>query len=215
MVDSLGDTVAEDGFVTLREAIQAANTNAIVGDAHAGSGEETDVITFSPEVFGGMIELEDGHLEITEAVEIQGPGAERLAIGESQGSAFLILQVSGVTVSGLTIQDVGPAGIIAVQSELTVSDVGVHRCGGGVWVFDSTLSVSDSVLSDNESDYGGGIRAYDSDITVMNCDFTGIRQRRAGRSVHPGAPYPSPILALRRIPPEVTAERCCSSNAIP
>ena len=57
VVDSLGDTVAEDGLVTLREAIQAANTNAIVGDAHAGSVDETDVITFSPELWGGRIEL--------------------------------------------------------------------------------------------------------------------------------------------------------------
>ena len=62
------------GLVTLREAIEAANTNAIVGDAHAGSANETDVIKFSPEVFGGRIALGQVTLMITEAVEIQGPG---------------------------------------------------------------------------------------------------------------------------------------------
>src|SRR5947208_16929367 len=35
-VTSTGDTVAVDGFVTLREAIIAANTNAVSGDAPAG-----------------------------------------------------------------------------------------------------------------------------------------------------------------------------------
>ncbi|HEX3148914.1 MAG TPA: CSLREA domain-containing protein [Gemmataceae bacterium] len=35
-VTSTGDTVAADGFVTLREAIIAANTNAVTGDAPAG-----------------------------------------------------------------------------------------------------------------------------------------------------------------------------------
>ena len=36
IVDSLEDIVAEDGILTLREAIEAANSNAAVGDAHAG-----------------------------------------------------------------------------------------------------------------------------------------------------------------------------------
>ena len=181
VVDSLGDIVAEDGFVTLREAIQAANTNAIVGDAHAGSGEETDVITFSPEVFGGMIDLEEGRLEITDSVDIRGPGVDALAIGGSQGAAFLILDASDVAVSGLTIRDVGPAGMLAVQSELTVSDVAVYRCRVGIWAVNhSTLAVSDSVLSDNESAHGGGIRAYDSDVTVMDCDFTGNTAQNGG-----------------------------------
>jgi len=43
-VDSLGDDIAVDGKVTLREAIQAANTDAQVGDAVAGNG--ADLIQF-------------------------------------------------------------------------------------------------------------------------------------------------------------------------
>src|SRR4051812_25275254 len=38
VVTDPGDTVANDGVVTLREAIQAANTNAAAGDANAGQG---------------------------------------------------------------------------------------------------------------------------------------------------------------------------------
>ena len=35
-VTGTGDTIANDGIVTLREAITAANTNAASGDAPAG-----------------------------------------------------------------------------------------------------------------------------------------------------------------------------------
>ncbi len=40
-VTGTGDTIAVDGFITLREAITAANTDAISGDAPAGSGADT------------------------------------------------------------------------------------------------------------------------------------------------------------------------------
>ena len=46
LVNSLADVVATDGVVTLREAIEAANTNAAVHDAPAGSADEIDLITF-------------------------------------------------------------------------------------------------------------------------------------------------------------------------
>ena len=45
VVDSLADTVAADGALTLREALTAANTNAASGDAAAGEADG-DVITF-------------------------------------------------------------------------------------------------------------------------------------------------------------------------
>ena len=43
-VDSLADVVADDGLITLREALEAANTNAPVCDAPAGSATETDLV---------------------------------------------------------------------------------------------------------------------------------------------------------------------------
>src|SRR5258705_11012159 len=45
-VTGTGDSIAADGFVTLREAICAANNNAICGDAPAG-GLGVDVIAFN------------------------------------------------------------------------------------------------------------------------------------------------------------------------
>jgi hypothetical protein len=44
-VTGTGDTIAVDGFVTLREALTAANTNAASGDAPAGAPTVTVVAT--------------------------------------------------------------------------------------------------------------------------------------------------------------------------
>ena len=46
VVTGTGDTIAVDGVVTLREAITAANTNAVSGDAPAGSAG-LDTINFN------------------------------------------------------------------------------------------------------------------------------------------------------------------------
>ena len=51
VVDSLLNVVASDGLVTLREALEAANTNQTVSDAPEGSSSLTDVITFDPALF--------------------------------------------------------------------------------------------------------------------------------------------------------------------
>src|SRR5690242_12237035 len=51
VVTTLSDVVAADGFVSLREAIQAANTDLAVNEAPAGSADG-DSITFAPSLFG-------------------------------------------------------------------------------------------------------------------------------------------------------------------
>ena len=57
VVNSLEDNLLTDGLVTLREAIGAANANAAVGDAPAGSAAGADMITFAPALAGGTIVL--------------------------------------------------------------------------------------------------------------------------------------------------------------
>ena len=76
MVDSLGDTVAEDGLVTLREAIEAGEYERDRGGTPMReAGRRRDVITFSPEVWGGVIELEEG------AIGDYGGGGNSGAVG--------------------------------------------------------------------------------------------------------------------------------------
>src|SRR5262245_23013829 len=79
-VTGTGDTIAVDGFVTLREAITAANTNAPSGDAAAGD-LGLDAINFNIAGAPGMvqtIQLLSALPTISEAVNINGysqPGA--------------------------------------------------------------------------------------------------------------------------------------------
>ena len=58
-VNSTADNTDLDGEVTLRESIEAANTNAQVGDALAGSNSEKDIIQFGSTVAGARIVLLD------------------------------------------------------------------------------------------------------------------------------------------------------------
>src|SRR5262245_51589882 len=77
LVTSLADNLTVDGQVTLREAIQAANTNASVdgsaaGTPYAGTPGTIDVIGFAPGV-SGTISLNLGELTISEPVNVLGP----------------------------------------------------------------------------------------------------------------------------------------------
>ncbi len=95
LVDSLSDVIALDGVVTLREAIQAANSNEPVYDAPAGSITEKDVITFDAALFANgpqAITLDGTSMSIQTDIVIQGPGAELLAIDANHQSLIFGIQ---------------------------------------------------------------------------------------------------------------------------
>ena len=98
-VDSLNDAIAEDGVVTLREAIQAANNDISVDGSVAGAG--ADEIQFAPGLTG-TITLGGTALEITEALTLSGPGANNLTI-DANGVSRVIDVTANVplTVAGL------------------------------------------------------------------------------------------------------------------
>ncbi len=88
-VTSLADTVAADGFITLREALEAANTNARVYDAPAGSDIEADEIVFDAALFSSgpaTLTLSGTQLDITDDLTLTGPGADLLTIDAAQSS---------------------------------------------------------------------------------------------------------------------------------
>ena len=78
IVNSLADTIVEDGLITLREAIQAVNTRAAAGDAPApaiGEDGSMPVIRFDESTWGGCVALSGTQLEITRAGRHSGPGS--------------------------------------------------------------------------------------------------------------------------------------------
>jgi hypothetical protein len=143
------DVVAADGKLSLREAIQAANTNTAVNEAPAGSAVTTDIITFAPGLAGKSITLNGTELLVTESLSIVGPGAGLLTI--SGNNASRIFEIDGssgntkLSLSGLTLTK-------GVTS-------GLNR-GAGIYSgnFDNNdaLTIQNCVLTKNTSGAEGG-----------------------------------------------------------
>ncbi|HBO44671.1 MAG TPA: hypothetical protein DD670_12215 [Planctomycetaceae bacterium] len=188
-VNSLEDVVAVDGVITLREALEAANSNTAVGDAPAGSALTTDVIMFDPSVFGGTIVLGGAQLEILDDVEIRGPGAESLTIDAGGLSrAFFIGSGVEATVEGLTL--VGghaeDGGAIASQGTFTARDLVVsgnsasNQGGGFFGVGISTFE--NTVFAGNQAVAGGAV-ANSGVLHVANSILVGNRADEGGGAV--------------------------------
>ncbi|MCA8989661.1 MAG: hypothetical protein KDA78_18585, partial [Planctomycetaceae bacterium] len=152
-----------DGLISLREAINAANSNAAFGDAPAGSGVGTDVINFAPTLNNSVITLGGDQLIISGDLSIVGPGANRLKIDANHQSRIFQIN-SGVTasISGLTI------------TNGNLNGAGEGDYGGGVINF-GTLTLDYVLVSDNTSvGLGGGIaNAPGATLTVINSTVSG------------------------------------------
>lgn len=204
LVTGLGDTVSDgDGQVTLREAIQAANTNLPVNGSTAGEVDDiaTDIITFDPSLNGGIIRLGGTALTISSNLSIIGPGANLLTLnGDSDndgtGNSRIfnvddgVASQRSVTISGLTLTrgnaSGGPAsgGAIFNTENLTVirstmSGNSANNGGGGIGN-DGTLTLMQSTVSGNSAiNNAGGIGNNFGTMTVIQSTISG---NSAGRS---------------------------------
>jgi len=153
LVDTTDDAVADDDVLTLREALQAANTNVPVYEAPAGT-PGLDVIEFDPSLADDTILLDPdlGQLRITEDLDLRGAGAAGLTIdAQSQSRVVLVESLVAVTISDLTIT--GGGGVLR--------GAGIHNQG--------TLSVNDSTICGNYADWiGGGLYNPAGTVTITN-----------------------------------------------
>ena len=198
LVNSLADTVASDGVVTLREAIQASNTNLAVNEAPAGSTAEADVIAFDQaalqtEAGPGnplVITLNGSQLEITDSVDIQGLGTDVLTVdGDGRSRVLHIsggdtrVDLTGLTIMGGAVTEANGGGLYNDNGTLTVTDATVsgnsatgewpNGCGGGIYNGLGTLTLATSTVSDNLADSGGGIFNGDGTVTLTDTTVSG------------------------------------------
>lgn len=183
-VNSLADnTNGGDGLVTLREAIEAANTGGTTDLVETGTYPGFDEIVFDSSIASapGTLTLAYGPLTITDSVTISGPGADLLAIDGNDQSLIFGIQYGistdplsrgisspkDVTLSGLTLQNGNNGG-------------GRRRPGGGGAIFSigAHLTVKDCVITGNKSGGdGGGIffaGFYSGELlTVRNSTLSG------------------------------------------
>lgn len=177
------------GAGSLRQAIEDAN-----GAAGA------DVIDFQAGLTG-TITLATGQLEITDSVDIQGPGSASLTVNGNNasrvfylynGSALLDVTISGLTVTGGN-DSVG-GGIVDFDENLTLDDVtltgnNATSDGGGLWAdgFNMTLTIRDSLLSGNSAGAdGGGIYIEDTGglLLIQNTVITGNDAAGSGGGIY-------------------------------
>ena len=159
LVDTVDDTVAADGFVSLREAVQASSTNMAVGDAVAGQSG-LDTIRFASSLSGQTFTV-GSPLQVSEAVRITG------------GSSDITL--SGGGTSGILTIDDGAGQVLL--SDLTLQDgsQGPEAAGGGAILIGSGTAVSivDVDFMDNEGADGGAVFNDGGRVTMVRVAFVG------------------------------------------
>ena len=137
-------STADSGPGSLRDAL----ATAVDGDMIDATG------------ISGSILLTSGELQITHAVTISGPGAERLSIDGNGTFRVFDNLTSGVSISGFTITNGSAPG---------TNGGGIFNEGGN----SATLRLSDCAVSGNSADFGGGIFNSNGTLTVDSCTISG------------------------------------------
>jgi hypothetical protein len=136
--------------------------------AAAASG---DTIAFDGSLNGQTIALNGSELLIDKDLNIQGPGADQLAISGNQLSR--VFEVGA-----------GPAGSYATRPHVSLSDLtirdgkasslltGIYNFGGGIYNY-ATLTLSCCTLSGNSARVSGGaiLNYYTGTLTLSGCKF--------------------------------------------
>ena len=201
--------LAGDGKISLREAIEAANTNASVDGSVAGTSG-LDTIVFDPAVFSSTrtITLTNSEISINEALAITGTGQTNLAIDGGRTSRIFNSGANvSLTLDSLTLQNARKTGTAAADrggairvgdggqlslSQVTLSGNSVSDRGGGFYTGRySTVTVTNSTISGNSADSnsggGGFFVGRNSSTTVTNSTISGnSADSGGGFSIYPG-----------------------------
>lgn len=177
-VDSAADTVAADGFRTLREALTEAYGNPgpdtiNFADNLTANGPVT--ITLSHD--GNDPGIAPDHLAVDSDVTITGPGQNQLSIsGNGLTRVFVVndnvnADVSGVTITKGRVTGSLDGGGIYNSGHLVLSGVVLHdneagRQGGAIYSANSehgsTLRLIGTTVSENRASEAGGIKTRSS-----------------------------------------------------
>ncbi len=199
------DTIANlagDGELSLREAIEIANNPGTVIDGFVSNDVE-DTIEFARPFFDQprTIFLEDGELEISETLTIDGPGQELLAIDAQRQSRVLNysavsgdLNLSTITLqNGRTASDNSPpattysgggirfnsAGALNVLHGTLLGNEthGEYASGGGVFARAGSVTLSNTTVAENRTSgpfaFGGAIFTVGGTLSFVDSVVTG------------------------------------------
>jgi FG-GAP repeat len=161
----------DSGTGSLRQAVVDANSN---------SGFDTVLFGFTT----GTITLTSGDIQITDALDIFGPGSSKLTVsGNKQSRIFTIVdnQTSNyhVGISGMTLT-LGNATVVPLPQSGADSTNGGAILGGS-----EELDIRDSTISNNVGSRGGAIDlGSDGRLTIINSLITGNSSSNAGGAIY-------------------------------
>lgn len=177
VVDTTDDIVADDGLVSLREAITAANTNRPFSDVAAGDADG-DRIVFATDVRDQNFAL-NAELEILDDLVIRGyetPEGSDTQLTASQDRLFTINTNERVYLRDISLNSgvADQGGLIKVNEggnaifKSSVLADGSAEQGGGIHATDSRLIFDESRIEGNEaSDTGGGIWSRGGEVIFL------------------------------------------------
>jgi CSLREA domain-containing protein len=184
-VTTLADNLTNNGDCSLREAIQAANTDTAVDACAAGSG--TDTISLAAGSYGlsldNMAGDEDlnqtGDLDILGTLTIKGVDANTTSISTTVtlDRVMQMLPGSMVTLTGISISNGHTnqnGGAIANSGTLTLNAVIVKKSiaagnGGGIFNNAGSVTINGSTVNNNQAHHGGGIFNNSGIVTLNAC----------------------------------------------
>jgi CSLREA domain-containing protein len=177
-VTTTDDELNSDGDCSLREAIQAANTNTVVDACVPGAGADTVLVpagTYLLTIPGANEDANHtGDLDILDHVTLTGDGAGVTVLDAQQLDRVLdmwsglTVEIDALTVTHGRVQDSAGGGIYN-QGTLTLNDVallantvvsGDSYVGGGLsseaWALDSSATLNHCLVEGNSAPVGGG-----------------------------------------------------------
>ena len=157
---ALAATPGSDGFVSLREAVIAANNT-----------NEADTITLSSGIYrldltGGGPDEQHGDLDVSDPIHIVGSGASSTIIDGNLTDRIFEFgsDADGSSISGVTMQNAdsgtGDGGAILTQRALTITDAeltGNTGKNGGAILANDTLILERVTIAGNTALNGGGV----------------------------------------------------------
>ena len=179
MVTTADDVVADDGLVSLREAIEAANTDTSVDGSAAGNGADT--IYFSGNPTGSTITLNGEQLVLTDDVTIVGLGQDSLTLdGDHESRIFRVQEGVTATIASMTLT--GGEGVEVLPTGHGILSGGAIYNEGDLTLYQTTLVHNDTI------EYGGAIEnSTTGNLTIREST---IDDNRAGlpwwRNQQPG-----------------------------
>jgi len=198
IVNTTADTGsgATDGFVSLREAVVAANTNTAFGDAIAGDADG-DVIRFDPSIYNSTISLTLGQLSVSDDVFIQGGVSNITIAGNGNTRLFEVTATERVGFGKLTFSNgnaviggamsiIGSGTTLLFETTFTNNEA-TGDGGGAVFYANGNMFVTDSTFTNNDargtSGSGGAIYLASGNIYANGGAMVGNTVNRAGGAI--------------------------------